>query len=103
MDGHRYRSSRPNIGELLNDRVVWLGGSPCSGKSTVAALLAYGRRAAVYSCDDAFDRHAGAVSAAAAPTLKKVTRIGVAQRFAICQVKRDTGVEFIRVGRVGVG
>jgi len=82
MDGHRYRSSRPNIGELLNDRVVWLGGSPCSGKSTVAALLAYGRRAAVYSCDDAFDRHAGAVSAAAAPTLKKVTRIGVAQRLA---------------------
>ncbi len=48
----------------------------------MAAVLAYGGRAAVYSCDDAFDRHAGAVSAAAGPTLKKVTTIGVAQRLA---------------------
>lgn len=66
----------------MNDRVVWIGGSPCSGKSTVAALLAPGRRGSVYSCDEAFDRHAAAVSDAAGPTLKKVTAFGVAQRLA---------------------
>ncbi|MFI5907470.1 hypothetical protein [Dactylosporangium sp. NPDC051541] len=51
----------------------WIGGSPCSGKSTVAAALGV----AVYSCDDAFDRHADA-----GPTLRKVTAMSVADRLA---------------------
>lgn len=83
----RHGIGRPSLplvtchdGELLNEQVVWIGGSPCSGKSTVAQLLAPGRRASVYHCDDAFDRHATAVSAAAGPTLKKVTTIGIAER-----------------------
>lgn len=44
----------------MNDRhqrMLWIGGSPCSGKSTIAQRLsaAFGLR--IYSCDDAFERH----------------------------------------------
>ena len=67
---------------LLIDRVRWIGGSPCSGKSTVARWLADAGAARLYSCDDAFDRHAGAVTAQLGPTLKKVTSLPVEQRLA---------------------
>ncbi|GAA2383132.1 hypothetical protein [Dactylosporangium salmoneum] len=54
----------------------WIGGSPCSGKSTVAGLLAAARGATLYSCDDAFERHA------AGPAFAKVAAMGVAARLA---------------------
>src|SRR5690349_14415410 len=57
---------------------VWIGGSPCSGKSTVAALVAAALNLPVYSCDDAFDRHA----AVAGPTMRKVTTMPIADRLA---------------------
>jgi hypothetical protein len=40
--------------------VLWLGGSACSGKSEVARRLAAAHGVAVYSADDAFERHRGA-------------------------------------------
>ncbi|HEX2863964.1 MAG TPA: hypothetical protein VHN99_05310, partial [Deinococcales bacterium] len=40
------------------DHVWWLGGSPCSGKSSAAAILAERHGMRVYSCDAAFDDHA---------------------------------------------
>jgi 2-phosphoglycerate kinase len=59
---------------------VWIGGSPCSGKSTIATLLASASAAQVYSCDDAFDRHAA--EAGPGSTLDKVTRLSIGQRLA---------------------
>jgi 2-phosphoglycerate kinase len=56
---------------------TWIGGSPCSGKSTLARALA---TEALYSCDDAFDRHAAAIDPQLGPTLKKVTGMPVAER-----------------------
>ncbi|MBG0563999.1 hypothetical protein [Actinoplanes aureus] len=55
----------------------WIGGSPCSGKSTVAGIIAAARDVPLYSCDDAFERHA-----AAGPTLKKVTAMNIGDRLA---------------------
>ena len=52
--------------------VRWLGGSPCAGKSTVAALLAARHGLRVYSCDAAFDRHAASADPTAAPTLARL-------------------------------
>jgi hypothetical protein len=40
----------------LND-VLWIGGSPCSGKSTIAQRLSSAYGLSIYSCDDAFERH----------------------------------------------
>ena len=37
--------------------VYWLGGSPCSGKSSIAKILAKQFGLRVYKCDDYFDTH----------------------------------------------
>jgi hypothetical protein len=49
--------------------VLWLGGTPCAGKSTVAQLLAERHGLRVYSCDAHFERHCAAADPAAQPTL----------------------------------
>jgi 2-phosphoglycerate kinase len=67
------------MGAMLGDQ-MWIGGSPCSGKSTIASLIAASRNVPLYSCDDAFDRHAAMVEPAAGPTLKKVTTMSVGDR-----------------------
>ena len=44
----------------MNDRlnrILWIGGSPCSGKSTIAHRLSATFGLHIYSCDDAFERH----------------------------------------------
>jgi hypothetical protein len=62
-------------------RTKWLGGSPCSGKSTVRALLArYG--IATYSCDDRFDRHAAVAVMDGQPTFTKVVSLPACRRLA---------------------
>ena len=38
-------------------RVFWLGGSPCSGKSSITELLVEQFDLQVYKCDDYFDTH----------------------------------------------
>lgn len=68
--------------EDLVTSVWWVAGSPCSGKTTLAQRLAADLGADLYSCDDAFDRHAAAVTAATGPTLKKVTSWSAARRLA---------------------
>jgi 2-phosphoglycerate kinase len=37
--------------------VCWIGGSPCSGKSSIAANLAATHGMRVYDCDEAYERH----------------------------------------------
>jgi 2-phosphoglycerate kinase len=39
------------------DEIYWLGGSPCSGKSSVARILADTRGLNSYKCDDHMDTH----------------------------------------------
>lgn len=71
----------PVVSDLL-ERVWWVGGSPCSGKSTLAQAVAAGCGVALYSCDDAFEPHAASVAPANGPTLKKVTSLGVTERLS---------------------
>lgn len=52
----------------MND-VLWLGGSPCAGKSTVAGLLARRFGLDVYRVDEAFEDHARRLDGARQPTL----------------------------------
>ena len=66
----------------MREDVRWVGGAPCAGKTTVATALAGLRGARLYSCDDAFDRHAAAIGASAGPTLKKVTGMDIGARLA---------------------
>ncbi|HUP27751.1 MAG TPA: hypothetical protein VM409_04895 [Chloroflexia bacterium] len=39
--------------------VVWIGGSPCAGKSSITRLLAAQYNLQTYSCDDHYDEHLG--------------------------------------------
>src|SRR5947209_2181552 len=54
-------------------QVYWIGGSPCSGKSSIAAGLAatYGLR--VYHCDDAYLRHTKIITQQEQPVFYKLT------------------------------
>jgi len=51
------------------DRIWWIGGVTCSGKSTVAKLVAGRAGRKVYSTDDHFDRHARNATKERHPTM----------------------------------
>ncbi|MCB0063601.1 MAG: hypothetical protein KDE19_15870 [Caldilineaceae bacterium] len=55
--------------------LYWLGGSPCSGKSTIAELLADRYNLHYYNCDHAFARHQQASDPAAHPTLHRLATL----------------------------
>lgn len=52
--------------------IYWLGGSPCSGKSTIAELLAERYNLRYFNCDAAFQRHIQASDPAVQPTLYRL-------------------------------
>ncbi len=52
--------------------IYWLGGSPCSGKSTIAELLAERYNLHYVNCDATFERHLQASDPAAQPTLHRL-------------------------------
>ncbi len=55
-------------------RVLWIGGSPCSGKSSITAALATQFGLATYTCDDEVERHANLASHDAAPITHRLMR-----------------------------
>ena len=60
-------------GELA--RVFWVGGSPCSGKSSIVGTLAEEYGLHVYKCDDAFWEHAKRVDPVKQPTFHRLARM----------------------------
>ncbi len=57
------------------EHVLWIGGSPCSGKSSVAEMLASRYGLAMYRCDDAFFEHEKRVDPAIHPTFHKIANM----------------------------
>lgn len=53
--------------------ILWMGGSPCSGKSSIAQVLAGNYNLHTYHCDKAFAEHRQQVTASQQPTLHKWT------------------------------
>jgi 2-phosphoglycerate kinase len=58
------------------DHVLWIGGSPCSGKTSIAELLAEQHGLPLYHVDEMFERHRQRVSLAVHPNLYKWTHTG---------------------------
>ena len=52
--------------------VFWMGGSPCSGKSSIAELLSRRHELQYYHCDGAFAEHGRRVTALGQPTFHKL-------------------------------
>src|SRR5436309_3521122 len=76
------RSGQTGLVSGLIQRALWIGGSPCSGKSTVAREIAARINSTVYACDEAFERHAERVDPDHGPVLKKVSLLNAAERLA---------------------
>ena len=55
--------------------VLWMGGSPCSGKSSIAKRLASRYGLALYRCDDAFWEHMERAEPDRHPRLHKLNRM----------------------------
>lgn len=53
--------------------VVWIGGSPCAGKSTIADALAREHGFALYRCDAALDAHVRRTDPSDYPLLHRLT------------------------------
>jgi len=54
------------------EHVLWLGGSPCSGKSTATDALAARHGLQVYHCDAEFERHAREANEREHPTFRRI-------------------------------
>jgi 2-phosphoglycerate kinase len=57
------------------DLIYWIGGSPCSGKSTIAARLAADYGFQVYSCDEHFPEHMKQADALHHPTMHTLSQM----------------------------
>jgi 2-phosphoglycerate kinase len=68
--GHIKRQMKQDFAHVL-----WIGGSPCSGKSSVAEILAEKYDLSVYRCDDAFAEHVRRADPDRHPTLYRLTRM----------------------------
>jgi 2-phosphoglycerate kinase len=65
---------KPNDEQLKQNlaHVFWMGGSPCSGKSSIAGILAGKYGLEVYHCDDAFFEHAKRVDPREQPVFHSI-------------------------------
>ena len=60
---------------LDRERFYWLGGSPCSGKSTIAEMLGAQYGLQIYHCDDFFFADMRAADPHRQPRLHKIARM----------------------------
>jgi hypothetical protein len=55
--------------------IYWLGGSPCAGKSSIAAEIAAKMGWDYYKCDDYVNKHIASSSPITAPTVHELHRL----------------------------
>jgi hypothetical protein len=79
------------------DRMYWIGGSPCAGKSTVARLLAEAHDLSAVECDRDGEARWAAMAASGMPVCTELTALGTCHRLARPpQWQADTEVAFYR-------
>jgi len=61
--------------EINWQRVYWLCGSPCAGKTTIAQRLAARFDWQIYACDDWFDNHRTRSTPAEHPTFHRISHL----------------------------
>lgn len=70
------------VPDLNLDRIYWIGGSPCAGKSTAARLLAEAHALLAVECDLGGEARLAAMAAAALPVYTELTALGTCDRLA---------------------
>lgn len=61
--------------QILNRSIYWLGGSPCSGKSSIARALSQRHGLRYVACDDFYDPHARAADPTQQPVMHRIARM----------------------------
>jgi hypothetical protein len=74
---------------FLRSSVFWIGGSPCSGKSTVKEALATKHGLAMYNCDDAYFRHVASISPDQFPRLFRASRASAEEVWLLRSVEQQ--------------
>jgi len=72
--------------------IYWIGGSACSGKSTLANMYAEKHGLALYSCDEHFDRHLNDISIVEHPAMYKVRTMDPNEAFYTRDVQEQLSV-----------
>ena len=55
------------------DHILWMGGSPCSGKSSIARMLSEANSLHTYHCDEALRQQGNRITPSGTPNLHKWT------------------------------
>jgi adenylate kinase family enzyme len=72
---------------LTLDDVFWIGGSTCSGKSTIADRIAARRGVSVYHVDEHEQDHADRATAAGLPVYERWVAMTLSERWALSSVE----------------
>ncbi|WP_238323037.1 hypothetical protein [Gorillibacterium massiliense] len=67
---------------MTQHKIYWIGGSPCSGKSSIAEKLASEYDLTYYRCDDAMDRHFARCRPDRHPVMHKLKSMNSGQLFS---------------------
>lgn len=67
---------------LNSKKTYWIGGSPCSGKSTIAERLAEKYGLVYYKCDDAYPRHVRNATTQNQPAMSRLSRMSLDEIFS---------------------
>lgn len=63
----------------MNNKIYWIGGSPCSGKSSIAEIIAEKHGYHYYKCDDHLDRYIRIGSDMNIPVMRKFASMDINQ------------------------
>lgn len=66
---------------LVNPLIYWIGGSACSGKSTIAKKFAQKNGFELYACDEHTHEHLQYISAKQHPTMYKISEMDANEAF----------------------
>src|SRR6266545_7951771 len=62
--------------------MYWIGGSPCAGKSSIAALFAARHGLVHFECDAGADRRLAKMARSRPPAFAELTELGTCERLA---------------------
>lgn len=68
-------------GRMKDRQIYWIGGSPCSGKSTIAEKMVEDFGFHYYKCDDNLERYLEVASKRGKPVSSKMQKLNIDQTF----------------------
>lgn len=66
---------------MKNKQIYWIGGSPCSGKSTIAEMMEKNFGFHYYKCDDSLERYLEIASKRGKPVSSRIEKLNIDEIF----------------------